>query len=120
MTRENINRWMEEIKYYGSGGTLYTYIDFQNAWVQIEGSISFTGTEKFSYVMEDEHFEQRKAYALGKTIQTMNFQGDWQDVPIEPRWSSNTVYRVKPKSAVKMNMKDLCDHLGFEVEIVKD
>jgi len=120
MTRENINRWLPEIKYYGSGGILHTYVDFQHIWMKIEGSISFTGTKKTDYVMQDQHFEQRKAYALGETIQTRNYKGDWQDIKDEPLFGNHTVYRVKPEPTVKMNMKDLCEHLGFNIEIVKD
>ena len=119
MTRADGIKWKKEINFWIDGGDLYKFDRDDNTWKRHTRGLNFTSVDLAYMVMADEHFESRKEFALGKRIQYKTSNGVWENI-VEPKWYEGELYRVKPKDAVKMNMKDLCDHLGFEVEIVKD
>lgn len=68
MNREQAKRWRKEITHWAIGGDLWYYDDELELWHYYKKSILFTGTDLYSYIIEDKHFEARKHFALGGRI----------------------------------------------------
>lgn len=104
MTREQARNNFEAIAHWKEGGNLWYRDEYSDCWTKWEDTDKLTFdslNHQLSYVIEDEFFEEQKAYAIGETIQILNRRGDtpktnvWNDVPY-PAWNRNCEYRVKP------------------------
>jgi len=100
MTREQAKRLEKEIAHWANGGDLWYWSDLHKSWRRdTNKELSFNEKELYNYVIEDKHFEARKAFALGDPIQhyshaTMGM-GEWVDtdeIVVTYRY-----YRPKPK-----------------------
>ena len=101
MTREQAKRWLKEIEWWGNGGNLWDYDFPKKRWIKwnIE-DIYFNSNHPATYIIEDEHFEARKAWALGEPIQYRRkiSDGEWKTMQPgndEPGWHDDYEYRVK-------------------------
>jgi len=91
MNREQAKKWLPEIAHWANGGDLWGCVD--NEWYIIEAAnMSFTNK---IYVIEDKHFEARKAFALGEPIEQQSRSFTWFDNS-SPDWSGDK-YRPKIK-----------------------
>jgi len=94
MTREQARKWLLEITHYANGGDLWSFKN--NEWVRYENEqLVFTSDELKAYVIEDKHFEARKAFALGEPIEQQATNKGWFDNN-SPDWSGDK-YRPKSK-----------------------
>ncbi len=91
MTRKYIKRWLPEITHWANGGTLWYYSKASAKWVLATGPINWINDE--IYVIEDEHFEARKAFALGEAIQGRK-NSHWYRME-SPTWDEDYMYRVE-------------------------
>ncbi len=94
MTKENAKKWAKEIEFWANGGTLWGFTP-EEGW--FEYTIALVFNEDI-YIMEDQHFESRKAFALGEPIE-YNMEASnlgWSPV-LSPIWYNHLIYRPKPK-----------------------
>ena len=93
MNREETRKWFKELEAFAQGEELYTYNEHSKEWYHVVGS-GFNLTDII--VIQDEHFEARKAYALGEDIECRdNGISGWSKVLSEPFWSKGVSYRPK-------------------------
>ncbi len=89
MTRKQAKQWLPEITHWTNGGNLWNY-EF-GRWQKMEAPAFRTKM----YIIEDEHFEARKAYALGEPIEWSDKHTSWTLVE-NPTWK-RIQYRPRPK-----------------------
>ena len=95
MNRENAKRWEKEIAFWGNGGNLW-FLSHNNKWSKyIIVTPMFDTKDQTAFVMEDQHFEARKAFALGEPIEWADKATDWT-ITESPTWE-RILYRPKPK-----------------------
>ncbi len=95
MNRKHVKRWLPEITHWANGGELWFYQDKE--WIKYDGG--FISTSKCAYVIEDKHFEARKAHSLGEPIEvnlTLSGTTPWT-ISKFPVWSDMYNYRPKKK-----------------------
>ena len=92
MKQEDLKELLPEIIHFANGGNLW-YVDTLNKWRK-QSSISFRGL-KTENIIEDKHFEARKAHALGKTVVFIDDNGTPQAVTSNIAWSQDVVYRLQ-------------------------
>ena len=92
MTKEQAKKWLPEISHWANGGGLWFY-NIHNEW-QKKTLDEFRINQ--IYVIEDQHFEARKAHALGKHIESKltNSVGLFSN-DLCPTWSEYNSYRPK-------------------------
>ncbi len=95
MTREQAKRWQPEIIYWANDGNLWWYD--KSKWIKYDENknLSFQELNILYYVIEDEHFEARKAFALGEPIE-YSISNSWRKCE-KPLFAENIKYRPKPK-----------------------
>ena len=95
MTKEQAKKWLPEIHHWANGGSLWGYTKEEKEWFKYHDSeLSF---ERDIYIIEDKHFEARKAFALGEPIEIKcGVTIDWQKCTI-PSWNTECKYRPKYK-----------------------
>jgi len=91
MNRKQAEKWLSEITHYINGGNLWRYNS--GRWQMMEAP-SFT---TYQYIIEDKHFEARKAFALGEPIEVDIEIGTGFLVTHNPTWDDLFKYRPKPK-----------------------
>jgi len=97
MTKKQVIKWQKEIAFWGNGGNLWWYSHNHEEWRKWGGNISFTSDDKASYIIEDKHFEARKAFALGEPIEcAIEGYENWE-ITTNPSWNQDYKYRSKPK-----------------------
>jgi len=106
MTRERAKTLLPEIIHWANGGNLWKYVESTKTWVmhdcEEKDELLFKSTTKSHYVIEDKHFEARKAFALGEDVERRKkYQDDtvgrWVG-DASPSWNTNSYeYRPKPK-----------------------
>ena len=98
MTKKELKKWLPEINHFAKNGNLWYYSEVDKKWYQQTNLILISNTLKIINIIEDRHFKIRKAFALGKKIETdVNNTGVWKvadkiDYDIPPHH-----YRQKPK-----------------------
>ncbi len=101
MTREQAKLLSPVIKYFADGGNLWCYTT-QREWIKQSEVLLF---QNYANIIEDKHFEARKAFALGEDIEKRakyqdNSTGKWY-TDINPTWNNISYeYRPKPKEPV--------------------
>ncbi len=96
MIREEVERLLPEISHWAKGGVLYWYDSDDKTWEVVE-NWSLDWYIEVSVVIEDQHFEARKADALGEPIEVYSESTGFWGSCIKPLWSSYREYRPKPK-----------------------
>ena len=100
MTRERAKELLPAIKHWSEGNALWYYRkSVQNWYSYTTEKLSFEDILKTDYIIEDKHFEARKAYALSKPLEYRRFgTTEWKPVTNNPQWLSSYEYReAKPK-----------------------
>jgi len=95
MTREQAKELIPAIKWWAEGNALWFYDVLAKKWLPYTKSeIAFNMNEASAYVIEDEHFEARKAYALGKPIEVREeLSSKWLICNNTPTWNGRYKYR---------------------------
>ena len=99
MTREECKELLPIIEHFAHGGNIWQYSTAHNKWYK--QNYIYPDDISRPTVIEDKHFETRKAYALGEEVQVR--QGnDFSDIRV-PLWEQRegSEYRPKPKSIYK-------------------
>ena len=104
MTREQAKYNLKAIEHFANGGSLVSYNNIHRHWY-IENNPTFTYTDKFHYIINDEFVEYRKAIALGKSIEFRNNEEEdskWESITsnlVPNREFFNRLeYRIKPET----------------------
>ena len=97
MTKECAKNLGEIIKFWGNGGNIWYYNSKE--WVKSNSyNIPFDSTN-IEYIIEDEFFEARKSYFLGKPIEfkrknNKSLRNKWKRlITNKPIWDKNYIYR---------------------------
>ncbi len=98
MNREETKKLLPAITHFADGGNLWRYNNRLEKW---ECQTTVEQLNKESNIIEDKHFESRKAFALGEEIEKrIKYQddtdGQW-NVTHYPTWN-NISYEYRPKS----------------------
>lgn len=96
MTKQDIKQWLPEITHWANGGNLWRYIN--RTWCLFDSvELHISNLTCFPTVIEDKHFEARKAFALGEPIKwAYNDSDEWYSAE-KPSWSMSSKYRPKKK-----------------------
>ena len=115
MTLKELRGMYPEITHMVNGGDLWYYSAAGERWCVQTNFITpkERGTIKIYNIIEDEHFEARKAYALGKDLEFCSKEcGVWTDIT-NPVWMSDRKYRKK-------KAKPIYEWLWYYKNSVKD
>ncbi len=117
MTKEQVKKWRPEIIYWVNGGNLW--IRSNENWLKCDNDdLVF---ERDIYVIEDKHFEARKAFALGEPVEvnlTLHGITPWASVEF-PLWDDTHNYRPKTKIE-EIDLDDaLSEALGRQVRVIQ-
>lgn len=95
MNRKQVKHNLKAMEFWGNGGNLWFYRD--GGWfIYTLDDIPFTSTERTHFIIEDKHFEARKAFALGMPIEiSLNGNQPWQR-STSPSWREYNEYQPKP------------------------
>ena len=96
MDREELKKLLPAITHFANGGNLWWYHHEQKAWskqykIMTEELDSFPAN--LINIIEDKHFEARKANALGETVEFIDSSGIPQRVDSNIAWSQDVIYR---------------------------
>ena len=101
MTREQAKKLLSAITHFASGGNLWCYDEIKKEWFVLnDNELNWDLTNKACYIIEDQHFISRKAFALGEEIETSSFGELWEKVTDESALWTAKYYRPKPKEPV--------------------
>jgi len=93
MKKENAIEMSKLLKFWGNGGTIWGFSS-NDSWFKVKDYMDIS-LSKYVYVIEDKHFEARKAFAEGKRLQYRNsITGTWIILD-KPTWTQK-YYREKP------------------------
>ena len=100
MTRTKAKELLPAITHFAKGGDLW-WCDTEeplspNSWKK-QIIFGCNNEYKIMNIIEDKHLEARKAYALGKDIETSTFGESWEVVTDESALWTAKYYRPKPK-----------------------
>jgi len=93
MNREQAKELLPAITHFSNGGELW-YMSDNGVWKLQERLICFDLGNKRN-IINDKHFEARKAYALGEEIESNHANFGWIKTTV-PTWECDR-YRPKPK-----------------------
>ena len=98
MTREQAKKLSPAIQHFANGGKLWAYGDDKKWYIQT----SIYPQEYSKYVIEDKHFEARKAHALGGEIEYLAIgnNGNWYPCGGTMQWIDDLEYRPKSTEPV--------------------
>jgi len=99
MTREKVKELLPAITHFANGGELWYVSKVTHTWrTQSELWVNTGGV--VCNVIEDEHFEARKAYALGGEVEyrTEGSKHEWHIA--DELWLNFMQYRPKPREQV--------------------
>ncbi len=108
MTRKQCKELLPEIAHFSRDGSLWFFNDIE--WIEQNEVLLGGITHSICNVIEDTHFEARKAWALGKPIEFYNLISDenyWRDCGSSgPSWIGGYLYREKlPECKFKVGDK---------------
>ncbi len=128
MTKRNATNWGKAIEFWGNGGNLWYWDANFEKWEKYEydAEIEFSSNRELFYIMEDKHFEARKADALGEKVEFINNEGRWMDCNDNPEFRANGKYRPKKREWYDYASPENpilcwtfnCDYIRVPVEIV--
>ncbi len=93
MNRKQAKELLPAIKHFANGGNLWRYNNRLEEW---ESQTIIEPLNKESNIIEDKHFEARKAFALGEEIELFKEVRGWYKCD-NPSWIQSVKYRPKPK-----------------------
>jgi len=96
MTRKQTLELLPIITHFANGGELWYCNTEQGVW-EIQ-TLLFENSTVACNIMEDKHFEARKAHALGEEIEYLSCDGNWL-TDKTPAWLMDE-YRPKPKEPI--------------------
>jgi len=107
MTRSETEKLLPALKHFANGGKLWYY---ENEQWREQTEILFGKYPR--NIIEDKHFEARKANALGEKVECKSIICDstWRYVS-SPSWKNDYAYRPKPKEVYEWQWILLTD--GF-------
>ena len=106
MTRERAKELLKAIEWWSNGGNLW-YCNYHGVWEKINNNCNLEfSNDSLWYVIEDKHFEARKAHALGKFIEVLR-EGKWFRLKGTPSWGEDYEYRE-----AKLNWYELEENVG--------
>ena len=117
MTKEQLKKWLPEITHWVNGGDLYIYNPIDDTW-NLKINKIFRVDQ--IYVIEDKHFEARKAFALDEDIESRYIGEDDWTLQLYPVWDLCTEYRPKPKEPVYEYQWYDIPHLDEVYELSKE
>ena len=96
MTIERIKKYLPQMIALSEGKTLWGYSG-NKGWFKYKNPLTNFDFKDEIIVIEDKHFEARKAFALGEPIECLvTSDNQWSDNS-NPMWSHNVKYRPKSK-----------------------
>ena len=97
MTRKQAKELLPAIQHFANGGELWWCDGPSNVWNKQIG-LFIDKPYKAYNIIEDQHFEARKHYALCGEVEilTNKYTNEWQIVT-HPQWGTHREYRPKPK-----------------------
>ena len=103
MTKLEARHNLDAIIHWANGGRLWYYDMDTSEWkLHDKDAQRFCSTNKLHYVIEDQFFEIRKAYALGEYVEKRTTDNKWGKLPVEGHiFRDGDVYRIK-KPTVRM------------------
>ena len=119
MTIEQLRGVYPAITHMVNDGNLWYYSATDKKWYEQTNFImpSERGTIEVYNIIEDEHFEARKAYALGKDMEFCSKEcGVWTDIT-DPAWMSDCEYREVDTSK---KAKPVYEWLWYDKSIAKN
>ncbi len=99
MNKKETKKLLPAITHFADGGNLWRYNNRLKKW---ESQTTVEQLNKESNIIEDKHFEARKAFALGEPVEvnlTLHGITPWASVEF-PLWDDTHNYRPKPKEPV--------------------
>ncbi len=93
MTQENAKKWLPELIHFANGGTLWGYSS-NHQWFKYKNPLVNINFKDEIIIIEDKHFEARKAFALGDPIEWSDKYTPWT-ITENPTWK-RIQYRAKP------------------------
>ena len=95
MNRKQAKELLPALTHFANGGNLWYRLNAINEWYKQE-VLYITDTKYIQNIIEDKHFESRKAFALGEEIETRYPEGEWY-IALTPWFDNFKEYRPKPK-----------------------
>jgi hypothetical protein len=97
MNRKEAKRWLPEVIHWANGGELWATNEGNDWFKQGELVLNeYTCAVSTFNIIEDRHFEARKAHALGEPIEVLGVIGGWSTID-NPTWSQSDQYRPEKK-----------------------
>ena len=98
MNKEECKKLLPAITHFVNGGELWYYSNTDRKWYKQDNFITQAEGSKIHNIIEDKHFEARKAYALGGEIEfRLTCMSSWLYSSKEPSWNE---YEYRPKEPV--------------------
>ena len=117
MTRQSVQRLKAAFNHFANGGDLWYYGNTDRKWYKQQAFISQSENSKIHNIIEDEHFESRKADALGQAVEIYNYNTCAWEIMDNPSFGGIT-YRPKPTpSAREVLITKVCDQIARDVEL---
>jgi len=91
MNRKRMRQLLPAMKFWAQGGTLHHYDFIDDTWKEMKDDINFLDVGP-TYIMEDGHFEARKAHVMGEYLEYPTCGNGWIKTT-EPDWTAET-YRL--------------------------
>jgi hypothetical protein len=118
MNRSRAKELLPAIEYWANGGNVWWYNKQGCVWRLHLGEMSFTSAATTMYVIEDKHFEARKAYALGEEIECRHTcNAPWFTMVGTPLWFDTYDYQPKPK-VKQMTLKEATEFISNSLDTV--
>ena len=96
MTREEAKELHEAFNHFANGGDLWFYNPDINRWYK-QDNLYDKARPDICNVIEDKHFEARKAFALGEEIEYKREHFDRWHIIKDASWNDKIQYRPKLK-----------------------
>jgi len=117
MTRQSVQRLKAAFNHFANGGDLWYYGNTDRKWYKQKIFISQSENSKIHNIIDDDHFESRKANALGKEVELYDHNTCTWGVILNPSFGG-TKYRPKPTPSVReILITKVCDQIARDVEL---
>ena len=117
MTHKKAKELLPALAHFANGGKLWVWCHPFEKW-EVQTSIYINDTYPVRNIIEDKHFEARKAFALGEEIQAKKeLSKEWRE-SLNPQWSTYYSYRPKPKPSTReVLITKVCDQIDKDVKM---